>query len=124
MFNWQQDASLGPVVSPRFWVYWVVTIPLCLVTLGGWAIWWGYEKRRYDVDVAETLLSADTLDRPSWFNRLSRKDAQRSMKEEGHGVRVDAHKAQVMRQRSPWSNRYSTRPQTSEVMLEQGRTLE
>lgn len=39
-FNFQNS---GPVLSPKFWVYWVITIPL---TIGIVAFWYVYEKRR------------------------------------------------------------------------------
>ena len=55
LFNWESTASDGEgddldVVSPKFWIYWVTAIPLTLVTLIGWAIWWRYEIKRYPDD--------------------------------------------------------------------------
>jgi Mg2+ and Co2+ transporter CorA len=38
MFNWGAPKG-SPVVSPRFWIYWVVTVPLTLVVLMIWSIW-------------------------------------------------------------------------------------
>jgi Mg2+ and Co2+ transporter CorA len=54
MFNW--FASDGaPVISERFWVYWSVTIPLTLITVGLW-LGWEYgsvskqqERRRFSI---------------------------------------------------------------------------
>jgi hypothetical protein len=38
IFNWGAPKD-SPVVSPRFWLYWVVTVPLTLVVLMIWSIW-------------------------------------------------------------------------------------
>jgi hypothetical protein len=42
MFNWLDDAqqNSGRVVSSRFWIYWVATVPLTLAVMGGWYIWY------------------------------------------------------------------------------------
>ena len=43
MFNWMPDNSSreeGRVVSTRFWIYWVVTIPLTFGTMAGWYLWY------------------------------------------------------------------------------------
>ena len=37
MFDWQADAK--SVLTPRFWIYWVVTIPLTLATVCAWYVW-------------------------------------------------------------------------------------
>ena len=52
MFDWQysgdsnRNAGSG-VVSKRFWVYWVIAVPLTAVTLLGWGFWWRVEMRRF-----------------------------------------------------------------------------
>ena len=52
MFNWQAAASGSENdLSNYFWVYWAVTIPLTLITLGGWFVWYRYS----DLDWSETL---------------------------------------------------------------------
>lgn len=48
MFNWmpdsQSNSSSGSgdsrVVAGRFWVYWVVTIPLTVAVMAGWYFWY------------------------------------------------------------------------------------
>lgn len=59
MFKWQfpgSDAAAGiNRASPDFWIYWAVTIPLTIVTISGWAIWWKFEKYRFDRDVRRTV---------------------------------------------------------------------
>jgi len=57
MFNWQaslnSDSSVpatdigGQVVATDFWIYWVVSVPLTLLVLLGWRIWWHYQKLYY-----------------------------------------------------------------------------
>lgn len=38
MFNWQADSGIT-VVSPRFWIYWAITLPLTIVVVLVWFIW-------------------------------------------------------------------------------------
>jgi hypothetical protein len=53
MFNWQASAASIPGsgsdshLSSLFWVYWAVTIPLTMVTLGGWYVWYRYADRQW-----------------------------------------------------------------------------
>lgn len=52
MFSWQSSKDVERTsVSPDFWVYWAVTVPLTIITLTGWAVWWKFEKYRFDRDV-------------------------------------------------------------------------
>jgi nitrogen fixation-related uncharacterized protein len=88
MFDWQYEdptsssTSGNDVVSSRFWIYWAVTVPLTLFTLSGWAFWWNFEKNRYDIDIAETLKSAESIEEPLWWRRLSgKKETARATKE-------------------------------------------
>lgn len=42
LLNWQ--AGMGQevddyVISPRFWIYWVITLPLTILVLVSWGIW-------------------------------------------------------------------------------------
>lgn len=58
MFNWFAKGE-DPVVSSRFWIYWSVTVPLTLFTVGLWVIWeWrmsvmrgGRQVTSYSVDL-------------------------------------------------------------------------
>ena len=103
MFNWQQNNSSGPgeVVSPRFWIYWAVTIPLTVLTFCGWATWWNFEKHRYDFDVSETLNSADHLDRPVWFKKLVKNAVDSD--QDGSGDEKKRYNAITkLRHRMPW----------------------
>ncbi|KAF3765415.1 hypothetical protein M406DRAFT_67859 [Cryphonectria parasitica EP155] len=56
MFNWKANDGSGSSsssISPDFWIYWAVTVPLTIVTLVGWAIWWKFEEYRYDRDIQQ-----------------------------------------------------------------------
>jgi hypothetical protein len=60
-FNFQ--TSDGPVLSPKFWVYWVITVPL---TIGIVAFWYVYEKRReaiYDKEDADLEKGSDDMEK-------------------------------------------------------------
>jgi hypothetical protein len=37
--NSQAEGQEGPVVSPRFWIYWAITIPVTLLVLAIWGVW-------------------------------------------------------------------------------------
>ena len=37
MFDWQAETE--SVIASRFWIYWVVTIPLTLATICAWYLW-------------------------------------------------------------------------------------
>ncbi|ETS74502.1 hypothetical protein PFICI_14368 [Pestalotiopsis fici W106-1] len=69
MFEWRSSDSdtEGAVassssISPDFWMYWAVTIPLTVVTLLGWAAWWKFEEHRFDVEVKQAVKDKTTLD--------------------------------------------------------------
>lgn len=56
MFNWQAEVqstssstttSRANVIVQSFWIYWAVSIPLTLIVLLGWRIWWHYQKSYY-----------------------------------------------------------------------------
>jgi hypothetical protein len=59
MFNWQYDGgaddSGNRVVSGRFWVYWIIAVPLTLITLLGWGFWWRLEMKRYEKDFRDVI---------------------------------------------------------------------
>jgi Mg2+ and Co2+ transporter CorA len=38
MFNWSAGDG-APIVSGRFWIYWSITVPLTLITVGIWVAW-------------------------------------------------------------------------------------
>lgn len=56
MFNWQISSGNGSsitasndntMVTSNFWIYWAVSVPLTLVVLLAWRLWWHYEKSYY-----------------------------------------------------------------------------
>lgn len=38
LLNWQAEA-IEDIVSPRFWIYWAVTLPLTITVLVAWGMW-------------------------------------------------------------------------------------
>jgi hypothetical protein len=57
MFSWSQassDTSASSIVSSRFWIYWVVTIPLTIFVIVCWRVWWLWQESAYQkaVDAA------------------------------------------------------------------------
>lgn len=55
MFDWLHDDSDKTTVSPLFWVYWLVTIPLTAVVLGGWWIWYKRADQQWQKDTGYSL---------------------------------------------------------------------
>ncbi|KAB8256651.1 hypothetical protein BDV32DRAFT_153049 [Aspergillus pseudonomiae] len=67
MFDWKSAPSDGSrAVSSQFWIYWATAVPLTAITLGGWALWWNFEKHRYDVHMREAVHRIDKPYRPWW----------------------------------------------------------
>jgi hypothetical protein len=46
--------------SPDLWIYWAVTVPLTIVTIAGWAMWWKFEMSRFDGYVHVALQDSAT----------------------------------------------------------------
>ncbi|KAM0816853.1 hypothetical protein AB5N19_02655 [Seiridium cardinale] len=62
MFEWQSqnpnddnDNASKSSVSPDFWIYWAVAVPLTVITLAGWATWWKFEQHRFDLNVQQAM---------------------------------------------------------------------
>ncbi|KAK9777964.1 hypothetical protein SCAR479_05290 [Seiridium cardinale] len=62
MFEWQSqnpnddnDNPSKSSVSPDFWIYWAVAVPLTVITLAGWATWWKFEQHRFDLNVQQAI---------------------------------------------------------------------
>lgn len=66
MFEWDSDEAgkAGKtVLSPKFWIYWMTTIPLTVATLIVVGFWWRYEKRRFDGQLEQALDGAQSVPR-------------------------------------------------------------
>lgn len=62
MFSWSQSSSQSDpssVVSHRFWIYWAVTIPLTVLVIIIWRLWWLWQERSYQEDVKEAVGNSD-----------------------------------------------------------------
>ncbi|KAL1851344.1 hypothetical protein Daus18300_012590 [Diaporthe australafricana] len=46
MFDWQADSS-SAAVSPGFWIFWVVSVPLSLAVLAAWWCFWDLSRSHY-----------------------------------------------------------------------------
>lgn len=59
MFDWQASSDDGSsdhsVVSSRFWIYLVVSVPLTAATLLGWRLWWNRQKAHYAMEYPQVL---------------------------------------------------------------------
>lgn len=62
MFSWsKKDEGDKRTVSGQFWIYWAVAVPLTLVTLAGWGVWWRIEGRRFGRSMENVVKDADTF---------------------------------------------------------------
>lgn len=57
MFDWS-SGSYGSV-HESFWIYWVVAVPLTIITLTCWGLWWNVEKSRFERDVQQAITQQD-----------------------------------------------------------------
>lgn len=60
MFTWSSGGTTSNTsntlsISRDFWIYWAVTVPLTIITLMGWAIWWKFEEYRYDRNIKQAV---------------------------------------------------------------------
>lgn len=53
-FDFYNTTTLSSAVSPRFWLYWVVVIPLTACVVAAWSLWERQRKRKTH-EVAEAL---------------------------------------------------------------------
>jgi hypothetical protein len=66
MFDWQASSTTsdpsqeegggegGGVIVSHFWIYWAVTVPLTLVVLGAWRVWWHVQRANYNRTYPQT----------------------------------------------------------------------
>lgn len=54
MFDWQADSS-SAILSPEFWIFWVVSVPLTIAVLTAWWCFWDLSRTHY----AEKFKDAD-----------------------------------------------------------------
>lgn len=55
MFDWQADSG-SAVLSPEFWIFWVVSVPLSIAVLAAWWCFWDLSRTHY----AERFKDAQT----------------------------------------------------------------
>ena len=69
MFNWQADPG-KPVVSPRFWVYWAITVPVTVVIFLATLCWVFIQEwlHRYRARIREKREEIERLQGPGPFD--------------------------------------------------------
>ncbi len=54
MFDWQSPES--QVVSHKFWIYWAISVPLAILLITLWLLWWKWQKNKYDQNYRSAAL--------------------------------------------------------------------
>lgn len=72
LFNWipttDDDGNRVNVVNDKFWIYWAISVPLTIITLIGWGLWWRVEMKRYPKDESEKEDEPKTP--PGWIAQM------------------------------------------------------
>ncbi|KAG9246385.1 hypothetical protein BJ878DRAFT_497217 [Calycina marina] len=61
-FNFQSDNG-GQELSPKFWIYWAVTIPLTVCIVGMWWIWERNRERKYGKEDTDLEAGSEDMER-------------------------------------------------------------
>ncbi len=70
MFDWRAIETPGQrAISSNFWVYWVVAVPLTILVIVGWRVWWNWEKQNYQRELGHEV---DSVDKPDWLSRVAK----------------------------------------------------
>lgn len=74
MFDWKADSgasessdsidSTQSYVSGKFWLFWAIAVPLTLITMCGWLIWFKYANWKWVKDLNNTHLIAKDPEAP------------------------------------------------------------
>jgi hypothetical protein len=56
------DSSNPPVVSPQFWLYWAISLPLTLAIVMIWWIWERQREKRYEQEDTELEKGVETME--------------------------------------------------------------
>ncbi|KAI5917329.1 hypothetical protein F4810DRAFT_696825 [Camillea tinctor] len=100
MFDWQADTSSsdgGKVVSDRFWIFWTVSIPLTIIVLGAWWLWWDvskffYASRFKDADGSSGTQIAAFKEWAKYMRATVQRSNDERAKEQKTGEKRELHK--------------------------------
>ena len=59
MFHWHPENAGNSLVSKDFWIFWLVSIPLTVMTLGSWFVWIRIQARRHRNNDVEQKVSLE-----------------------------------------------------------------
>ncbi|PMD36365.1 hypothetical protein L207DRAFT_637477 [Hyaloscypha variabilis F] len=65
-FNFQNAPDIPLAVSPNFWLYWAVTVPITLLVVGIWYCWEKKREARYDREDADLERGSEDMEKISW----------------------------------------------------------
>jgi hypothetical protein len=47
-FNWDGRSGSRVVMSGDVWIFWAVSLPLTIMVLAFWTVWWKLEDRKHE----------------------------------------------------------------------------
>ncbi|KAF6822054.1 hypothetical protein CPLU01_12234 [Colletotrichum plurivorum] len=99
-FDFNDAPDMASVVSPRFWIFWAVTVPFTLIVVGLYFYW---ERRRaasneqgeanlyqdiqaLEASIMETMRKRTMVKANTWTERISRKEAMAADNDNDYGA--------------------------------------
>ena len=73
MINWAPSNSDKPTVTPYVWVYWTVAVPLTIVVIIVWRIWWKIEDAKHQQQLSKAMKDYDK--KKSLFGNLQKQSS-------------------------------------------------
>ncbi|KAI9740653.1 MAG: hypothetical protein M1818_004617 [Claussenomyces sp. TS43310] len=61
-FNFQDPNPDGTWVSPQFWIYWAVALPLTVLIVGWWYVWERRREKRYEQEDSALEKGVETME--------------------------------------------------------------
>ena len=73
MINWTPSAGAKPTVTPYVWVYWAIAVPLTIIVIIVWRIWWKIEDAKYQQQLSKAMQEYDKKKSP--FENLEKRSS-------------------------------------------------
>ena len=79
MFDWHPSDDNDPsspqdsYVSNQFWLFWAISVPLTMLTIGGWFLWFKYADSKWKQELSKASINKedDSFSQPSKHQMIS-----------------------------------------------------